>query len=150
MSDDGQDQPFDCQDCGACCHLPAKFMDDPARYVDVYPDDEIRRDVKHRTKLRQVAEYRGQGYWGLKMTDGDKPRCQQLDGVLGERVGCTMYELRPTPCRTFTAGTVRCVEARTRMGIPTPEDFVPTDIDAQPKNTVERMLGKPRWLRSEE
>jgi Fe-S-cluster containining protein len=59
------------------------------------------------------------------------PRCVALTGKLGERVGCSIYENRPTPCRQFAASyengerNPRCDEARQVYGMPPlrPQDF---------------------------
>jgi Fe-S-cluster containining protein len=39
-------------------------------------------------------------------------------GTLGEKVACGIYEWRPSPCREFEAGSVPCLQARRRLGLP--------------------------------
>ena len=39
----------------------------------------------------------------MKGTDQSQPRCVCLEGSIGNEVKCTIYELRPSPCREFTA-----------------------------------------------
>lgn len=55
--------------------------------------------------------------------DHPKPRCQALGGTLGEAVACSIYESRPTPCRSFEASfenglqNERCDRARVGKGM---------------------------------
>ena len=44
-------------------------------------------------------------------------RCGALNGVIGEDVNCSIYELRPTVCRKFTSGTGACYMARRAAGL---------------------------------
>ena len=39
-------------------------------------------------------------------------RCGNLEGTLGENIGCSIYEDRPKVCRDFEAGSDRCHEYR--------------------------------------
>lgn len=58
-------------------------------------------------------------------------RCTALEGAIGERVVCQIYEERPTPCREFKASfedgapNERCDNVRATRGLPPlrPEDF---------------------------
>ena len=51
-------------------------------------------------------------------------RCVALEGELGRQVSCSIYALRPTPCREFfawnTDGTANevCTRARAKIGLP--------------------------------
>lgn len=60
----------------------------------------------------------------MKGTSQTKPRCVALSGTLGEQVACTIYELRPTPCREFEVWevdgevNVRCQSLRLAYGLP--------------------------------
>ena len=54
----------------------------------------------------------------MRGTDHSPPRCAALTGKLGERVGCGIYEWRPSPCREFEAGSEACQRARLRHGLP--------------------------------
>lgn len=38
--------------------------------------------------------------------------CEHLEGTLGERIGCRIYERRPDVCREFEPGSDRCLEYR--------------------------------------
>lgn len=50
-------------------------------------------------------------------------RCVALGGKLGEQVACSIYESRPTPCRSFEASfengeeNLRCAQAREKHGM---------------------------------
>lgn len=103
---------MNCQTCGACC---ASFR------VDFH-----------------IAELAGGAFaWGegvppamtlpvtatlvrMQGTEGSlgvAPRCVALDGTLGEQVTCSIYPVRPGPCREFEAGSDACIGARRRFGI---------------------------------
>lgn len=63
---------------------------------------------------------------------GSKPsRCVALSGVIGERVGCTIYENRPSPCREFNVhgenglSNEDCNRARAHYGLPPLDNPVP-------------------------
>ena len=99
-----------CQTCGACC---AAFR------VDFHP-----------------AELAGGAFaWGegvpqaltvpvtaalvrLRGTDEAEPRCCALAGEIGQRVNCTIYDGRPSPCREFDTSHAACARARQRHGLP--------------------------------
>lgn len=99
-----------CQSCGACC---ASFR------VDFHP-----------------AELAGGTFaWGdgvpveltvpvtpaivrLCGTDAAVPRCAALAGTVGEAVACTIYDVRPSPCREFDTGHAACARARQHHGLP--------------------------------
>jgi uncharacterized protein len=98
-----------CQSCGACC---ASFR------VDFHP-----------------AELAGGAFsWGqgvpvemtvpvtpsivrLCGTDASPPRCVALAGELGVAVECTIYDVRPSPCREFDTEHAACKVARQRQGL---------------------------------
>lgn len=44
-------------------------------------------------------------------------RCAALTGQVGQQVACSIYELRPAPCREFSAGDYACHKARARHGL---------------------------------
>lgn len=98
-----------CQSCGACC---------ASLRVDFHP-----------------AELAGGAYaWGdgvpiamtlpltpamvrMKGTDDAPPRCIALAGEVGVQVGCTIYDVRPSPCREFDVEHAACNKARQRCGL---------------------------------
>jgi Fe-S-cluster containining protein len=90
---------FDCLACGACCAYSASW---PALIGDGdgagIPEEFI--DFENR---------RMQCY-------GD--RCSALEGEIGRRAGCSVYENRPLVCREFQAGSDDCIMVRRRFGLP--------------------------------
>lgn len=54
----------------------------------------------------------------MRGTDYASPRCAALTGTPGQRVGCGIYEWRPSPCREFAEGSEACARARSRHGLP--------------------------------
>lgn len=96
----------DCRQCGACC---AYFQQIPVLIVDATPraltwavwDDGDRDGERLRWLRREPVA----------------GRCVALDGRVGERVSCSIYELRPQACREFEAGSDRCYALRRMYGI---------------------------------
>lgn len=43
--------------------------------------------------------------------------CRALEGRVGKRVECSIYESRPGLCREFEAGSPECLQARRAVGI---------------------------------
>ncbi len=102
-----KDSPIpDCTTCGVCCEfavlVPVSFEESKqiARTIDVLLDDVEEEIVIDRILPRN--------------SDG---RCENLMGRLGESIGCSIYEKRPSPCRDFEAGSDRCHEFRRMYGI---------------------------------
>lgn len=100
-----------CTRCGACC---ASFRVDFSRQElmsegGTVPDGLV-VDVTGTT-----CRMRG--------TDHAQPRCAALQGRVGERAGCGIYEWRPAPCREFGLrapmglGDEACARARARHGL---------------------------------
>jgi hypothetical protein len=54
----------------------------------------------------------------MRGTDHSPPRCAALSGKLGVKIGCGIYEWRPSPCREFEEGSAACERARQRHGLP--------------------------------
>ena len=54
-------------------------------------------------------------------TQGANPRCQALEGKVGEKVACSIYKQRPSPCRDFQVNingvNPACDKARARYGL---------------------------------
>lgn len=69
-------------------------------------------------------------YDNMKGTNQSHPYCAALSGKIGERVGCTIYKERPSPCREFgiqyhygkmtidPADLERCNKARAAWNLP--------------------------------
>lgn len=90
----------DCQTCGACCDYsrewPRFSLEDPttlARIPAAYVDDEN----------------------GRMRCDGN--RCRALDGDIGVKTTCTIYEWRPYVCRDCLPGDEACMIARHHHGL---------------------------------
>lgn len=95
-----------CQTCGACCacfrvDFSTFEIDDQGGTVPAGLTEEV---------TGSTARMRG--------TDHAPPRCAALSGRIGERVGCGIYEWRPSPCREFAEGSDACFQARARHGLP--------------------------------
>src|SRR3989344_4264573 len=110
MSDDATtmttaDFTHPCLSCGACC---ASFRVDFAVYemqaMGGTVPDSLALDVNGST-----CRMRG--------TEQVPIRCAALPARGAQRVPCTIYELRPAPCREFSAGDSACHKARARHGL---------------------------------
>lgn len=53
----------------------------------------------------------------MRGTDQVPIRCVALTGTVGQRVGCGIYEWRPSPCREFAEGSDACARARNKHGM---------------------------------
>ncbi len=60
--------------------------------------------------------------------EGSTPRCIALEGNIGEKVRCSIYENRSSVCRAFDASWIndtpneRCDKARAAWGLPPLEE----------------------------
>ena len=45
------------------------------------------------------------------------PRCISLQGSVGQRVSCAIYDRRPSPCQAFGRGDMCCADARRAHGL---------------------------------
>lgn len=109
MADDPVVDPlFDCVTCGACC-----------AYDRSWPVVEAVDRGPHGPPAALVE--RGAMKWR-------KGRCVALEGELGERVRCTIYERRPSVCRACEPGSVSCRIARRERGFPVPEELSTMDL----------------------
>ena len=95
-----------CTSCGACC---CNFRVDFA----VYELD----DMGGRVPSGLTVPVNGVTV-RMRGTDHVPIRCAALSGKVGEKVGCGIYEWRPSPCREFEEGSDACIRARTRHGLP--------------------------------
>jgi Fe-S-cluster containining protein len=94
-----------CTTCGACCacfrvDFSSYELDDQGGRVPAALADEVNGNT---------ARMRG--------TDHVPIRCAALSGTVGQRVGCGIYEWRPSPCREFEEGSDACARARQRHGL---------------------------------
>jgi Fe-S-cluster containining protein len=95
-----------CTSCGACC---ANFRVDFSAYE--------MQDMGGTVPMGLADELNG-NTWRMRGTDHVPIRCAALTGKLGEKVGCGIYEWRPSPCREFEEGSDACQRARLRHGLP--------------------------------
>ena len=95
-----------CTSCGACC---CNFRVDFA----VYELD----DMGGRVPAGLTVPVNGVTV-RMRGTDHVPIRCAALTGKVGEKVGCGIYEWRPSPCREFEEGSDGCIRARARHGLP--------------------------------
>ncbi|TDQ41932.1 YkgJ family cysteine cluster protein [Tepidicella xavieri] len=96
----------ECQRCGACC---AWCRVDFSLYE--------REDAGGRVPVGLTVEVNGTTV-RMRGTDHWPPRCAALSGRVGQSVGCSIYEWRPSPCREFSEGSDACTRARARHGLP--------------------------------
>lgn len=104
----------DCLTCGACCQA---FV-----CVGVRPSDDLEADrywnITAETEVGEIVVDR------YLRRDGETLACTSLEGVIGDHVGCAIYENRPAMCRHFEAGSDRCHALRRAFGI---ENFLSLD-----------------------
>ena len=99
-----------CTTCGACCAgLRVQF-----HKHHVAPDGLVPADLVVPAPARDHVRLRGTA----------EGRCAALDGEVGRCVSCSIYALRPPPCRDFGfqgedgRDTPGCDEAPARHGLP--------------------------------
>lgn len=102
-----------CINCGACC----------GTYRVSFLRSELAPNGLWKVPASEVEDH-GTDYVSLKgTTKNHHPSCNQLQGRIGKKAWCGMYENRPSPCRNFKAsyedGTKqpRCDEARRVHGL---------------------------------
>lgn len=103
-----------CLKCGACC---AKFR------VAFYWREGEPKETDSPVPSNHFEEL-GAFLRVMKGTTGKHhKRCVALSGKIGEKVSCSIYANRPTPCRMFAASfengkrNIRCDEARLAYGL---------------------------------
>jgi Fe-S-cluster containining protein len=105
---------FDCRTCGACCCNPDENRAEGfVEYVEVERGSRLRRRLRILDRYT-VANARGERH--LKIV-GPEQRCAALEGALGRRVRCAVYDDRPAGCRRVEPGDARCRKAREERGI---------------------------------
>lgn len=117
----------ECLTCGACCQSLLCVGVRPAD--DIVP--ELFWDITVATDEGEIVVDR------YLKRNGETLACGALEGTVGERVACTIYETRPKMCHHFDAGSDRCHAIRRAFGI---EPFLSLDemsdamdkLDARP------------------
>lgn len=103
-----------CVSCGACC---AHFR------VQFYWREANAADSAHPVPVHLFEELTSQHRCMKGTADKHHPKCQGLQGRIGRDASCSIYSLRPTPCRDFKASYEdghkheRCDQARERHGL---------------------------------
>jgi hypothetical protein len=110
-------EPLDCTRCGACCFNPPENVHEGyADYVEVAPSDLLAR----RPELLRRHGVESGGRVHLRLLADQ--RCSALSGALGRRVRCTIYHVRPAPCRRVQAGSELCQRYRRGLGLGAPRE----------------------------
>jgi uncharacterized protein len=91
---------FNCLTCGACCAFSDTW---PQLQLDESDASPIPEEMIDWENLRMKCK-------------GD--RCVALEGVVGQRSSCKIYQRRPVVCREFAPGTKGCLAARSWFGLP--------------------------------
>jgi Fe-S-cluster containining protein len=105
-------QSYDCTRCGACCFNPPENVAEGfTEYVEIERNDLLRR--RHDLLRRFSVENDGR----LHMRILADQRCMALAGRLGQKVRCTIYHARPSPCRRVEAGSDLCQRYRLGRGL---------------------------------
>lgn len=107
--------PHPCQRCGACCaYFRVSFY-----WREAEPGGAAR------PVPRELTEDSSSFLRVMKGTAGKHhARCVALEGEVGREAHCSIYSLRPTPCRSFLPSfedgrrQPRCDQARARYGLP--------------------------------
>ena len=97
----------DCLTCGACCQSLLCVGVRPTDTVD----PELYWDITVQTDGGELVVDR------YLKRNSETLACAALEGTLGERVRCTIYETRPKMCHHFEAGSDRCHAIRRAFGI---------------------------------
>lgn len=97
-----------CIQCGACCAaLRVSFY---WGETDAHPDGTVPQDLT--VSVSPI-------YVSMRGTErSESPRCVALDGEVGKKVGCTIYEQRSSTCRAFSSHTPECNKVRAKHGLP--------------------------------
>jgi Fe-S-cluster containining protein len=95
-----------CTHCGACC---ACFRVDFSVYET---------DIEGGSVPSGMATEVNGNTWRMNGTELVPIRCTALTGKVGDWVGCSIYESRPSPCREFAEGSDACSRARSKHGLP--------------------------------
>lgn len=102
-----------CIECGACCALyRASFYWGES---DLCTPNGVPSEL-----LEKLNDFR----FCMQGTQGSRPRCIALMGIIGKKVSCSIYERRASVCREFEpswqegAPNEQCDKARALWGLP--------------------------------
>lgn len=108
---------FDCERCGACCaNLPSNLAEGFFDWVEIEDEAPL---LRRADLVRKLVRHDDAGVPHLRLvrSPGAPCTCAALRGALGKSVRCTIYHLRPRPCRTVQPGDGSCLEARRQHGL---------------------------------
>lgn len=110
---------LDCQRCGACCcNLPSNQAEGFIDWVEIEPRAPL---LRRADLVKKLVRFSDDGTPHLRQVSGAQRgatmSCIALRGALGRDVSCSIYHLRPQPCRTVQPGDGSCLEARAAHGI---------------------------------
>lgn len=118
-------KPHPCLTCGACCsaYRVAMYWSEP---------DDRGFDPALTRKLDPMRVE-------MRADHPDSLRCVALEGVIGVQAQCSIYALRPSPCRDLQAAwedgtpSSQCERARIRHGLEplTPADWLAPEAVSQ-------------------
>lgn len=116
----------DCLTCGACCGaLP---------YVGVRPDERVAAedfwDVVSESDEEIVIDR-------FVRRNSENFACIALDGNIGEKVSCRIYENRPRMCHLFEAGSDKCHAIRRAFGF---EPFLSIEEMFESMNKIDAVI----------
>lgn len=104
----------DCQTCGGCCSCFPHIGVRPAENVPA----ENYWDITAKGENGEIVVDRF-----LKRSE-ETLVCKALEGKIGEKVKCGIYESRPQICRAFEAGSDKCHAVRRAYGLEPPLSLV--------------------------
>lgn len=113
---------WDCQACGACCrNLDTNRASGVRYWVEIAPGDKLltRHDL-----IRKLVTHDRHRVPHLRMTH--EGVCEALRGTIGQKVRCSIYHQRPSPCRRVMPGDETCLKTRAAQGIE-PSAIGPSD-----------------------
>lgn len=104
---------FDCLSCGACCVSDFEALD----YVHLFEPEVDRLVAKGKGHLVYEEKTYGEPMYSMRTRSDScgNCRCVALEGTIGEKVACTIYDIRPEICRKFKPGSTCCLGARQIM-----------------------------------
>lgn len=116
-----------CAGCGACCNgvfsVPVKAEESAS--LEPWTLEQWNRngaivDEMHAPGLAVIKKWRN---FVIGANEDFGRRCRKLTGHVGENAQCSIYNARPTDCRTFIPGSWNCLACRHVFGVDVPAWF---------------------------
>lgn len=105
MSTPATPPTYECDLCGACCRT----------WRILVSDEDAAREPRIAAESKKLPANQSDSLWSFQLFPLP---FRESCGFLKEDNRCDIYETRPRVCRTFTAGTDRCQEARHLNNLP--------------------------------